>query len=414
MHKVIKLQSLALTNKKVSELNLARIEAKRVIQEFILPNIDSCENNSELQKLIYYNIRKTSFLPSQVLLNLIRSSFHLKEKPTDKRDINRITLDYNLPRASKMFIENGRLFFAITIRPRHRIVIPIKSNNSIQRFNTHLKDGWEPKQISLTYNNEILANIEKRKEPKPYTNHLGVDINANNVSLTVLTPQGKILKQLYLGKNLWKRKNKILLRKSKLQSYADKGNSKARYKLRKLKRKVRNITKNAIGEITKEMHNIAEKYQAKIVFERLHKFKANKGRRANKVISLIPFKLLQMQNAVRSVDSGIPLGYISGYHTSKWCPRCGSVNPSHNGSNYAIYRCSNCGLIVNSDRKASLAVAVKKFAERMCITNNTNAFFQISANRVPVNALFWTNENVVSNDAVHLDTSLEPKVSLSN
>lgn len=410
MHKVIKLQSLELTNKKRSELDSARDEAKRIIEAFILPNIDSCEDNGQLQKLVYHNIRKTSFLPSQVLLNLIRSSFHLKEKPTDKRDISRVTLDYNIPRASKMFSVGNTLCFAITLKPRHRIVIPIKANNSLGRLYKHTKDGWEIKQISLTSDNQILANIEKRKAVKHCTNNLGVDINANNVSLTVLTPKGKVLKQLYLGKNLWKRKNRILIRKSKLQSYADKGNSKAKYKLRNLRRKVRNITKNEVGEITKEIHNIADKYNARIVFEKLRKFKADKGKRFNKMVSLIPFRMLQMQNAIRSVHTNIPLGYVIPYHTSKWCPRCGSVNPSHDSGNYALYRC-NCGLIVNSDRKASLAVAVKKFAERMCISNNKNAFFQISANRVPVNALFWANENVVSNNAVHFDTSFEPKAS---
>ena len=205
MHKVIKLQSLELTNKKISELDLARDEAKRVIQEFILPNIDSCEDNGQLQRLTYANIRKTSFLPSQVLLNLIRSSFHLKDKPADKRDVKMVTLDYNIPRASKMFYAGKTLCFAITLRPRHRIVIPIKKNNSIQRLDSHLKEGWELKQVSLTSDNQILANISKEKKPLPYKNHLGVDINANNVSLTVITPKGKILKQLYLGKNLWKR-----------------------------------------------------------------------------------------------------------------------------------------------------------------------------------------------------------------
>ena len=135
MQKVIKLQSVELTQKKQTELADARTEAKRVIQTYIIPKLNSCEDNGQLQKKTYHKIRKTSYLPSQVLLNLIRSSFHLKQKPIDKRNIEHITLDYNIPRACKMFeLPNKKLCFAITLKPHHRIVIPIELNGSIKRF----------------------------------------------------------------------------------------------------------------------------------------------------------------------------------------------------------------------------------------------------------------------------------------
>jgi len=387
MQKVIKLQSVELTHKKQSELSDARTEAKRVLEKFILPNIDSCEDNGQLQQLVYDNIRKESFLPSQVLLNLIRTSFHLKQKPPEKRNIDRITLDYNIPRACKMFVLNDKkLCFAITLKPRHRIVIPIESNGSVGRFQKQIAAGWKIKQVGLTAQNEIIATIEKKKIRKDYKNILGIDTNSNNVSVTALTPKGKVLKQLYLGKNLYDKKAKILKHRAKLQSHADKGSSKANEKLRKLNRKVGNINKNAVGEISKQIHEIAEKYQAKIVFERLHKFEANKGKTFNRKVTLLPFKMLAMTVAIRSVDTGVPMGYVDSYHTSKWCSGCGSVNPPHDSRNYAIYRCGNCGLVVNSDRKASLAVAVKKFAER-------KEYFQFSAKRVPVNALFRGDES---------------------
>ncbi len=387
MQKIIKLQSIGLTHKKQSELSDARTEAKRVIKKFILPNIDSCEDNGQLQQLVYNNIRKESYLPSQVLLNLIHSSFHLKQKPIEKRNIERITLDYNIPRACKMFmLNNKKLCFAITLKPRHRIVIPIESNGSVKRFQKQIENGWKIKQVGLTNGNEIIATIEKKKIHKDYKNILGIDTNSNNISVTALTPQGKILKQLYLGKNLYNKKAKILKRKAMLQSYADKGSPKAKEKLKKLSKKVKNINKNAVGEVAKEIHKIAEKYQAKIVFERLHKFKANKSKKFNRKVTLIPFRMLTINTAIRSVDTGVPMGYVDSYHTSKWCSGCGSVNPPHDSKNYAIYRCGNCGLIVNSDRKASLAVAIKKFAER-------KKYFQFSAKRVPVNALFRGNED---------------------
>jgi len=403
MQKVIKLQSVELTHKKQLELSDARIEAKRIINKFILPNIDSCEDNGQLQQKVYNDIRKESYLPSQVLLNLIRSSFHLKQKSAETRNIDRITLDYNIPRACKMFmLDDKKLCFAITVKPRHRIVIPIESNGSVIRFQKQIDNGWKMKQIGLTNRNEIIATIEKKKVRKNYKNILGIDTNSNNVSVTALTPQGKIMKQLYLGKNLYDRKAKILKRKAILQSHADKGSSKAQEKLRKLSRKVRNINKNAVGEISKQIHEIAEKYEARIVFERLHKFEANKSKAFNRKVTLIPFHMLTMTTAIRSVDTGVPMGYVDSYHTSKWCSGCGSVNPPHDSSNYAIYRCGNCGLVVNSDRKASLAVAVKKFAER-------KEYFQFSAKRVPVNALFRGDESNVIQATENAVSLSDPK-----
>jgi len=403
MQKTIKLQSIRLTYKKQEELQNARSEAKRIMDKFILPNIDSCEDNGQLQKKVYNDIRRESYLPSQVLLNLIRSSFNLKQNK--KRNIERITLDYNIPRACKMFTNNGKLYFAITLRPRHRIAIPIEDNGSIRRFQKHIDNGWKIKQIGLTRNNDIIATLSKRKTGKNYKNILGIDTNSNNVSVTALAPQGKVLKQLYLGKNLYNRKAKILRRKSKLQSHANKGSSKAKEKLRRLQRKVRNINKNAVGEIAKQIHQIADRYEAKIVFERLHKFEANKDKKANRKISSIPFRMLVMNTAMRSIDTGIPMGYVDSYHTSKWCSGCGSVNPPHDPKNYAIYRCRSCGLVVNSDRKASMAVAVKKFAER-------KEYFQFSAKRVPVNALYRGDECIATQATGNAVALSDPKVVL--
>jgi IS605 OrfB family transposase len=405
MNKAIKLQGILLTHKKQKELSEAKTEAKRIIEKFILPNIDSCEDNGQLQKKVYDDIRKESYLPSQVLLNLIRTSFHLKQKPKDKRNMERITLDYNIPRACKMFTNNGKLYFAITLRPKHRIAIPIEDNGSVRRFQKHIDNGWKIKQIGLTEKNDIIATISKKKTSKNYKNILGIDTNSNNVSVTALMPEGKVLKQLYLGKNLYNRKAKILRQKSKLQSHADKGNCKAKEKLRKLRRKVRNINKNAVGEIAKQIHHIADRYESRIIFERLSKFKANKGKDANRKITLIPFRMLAMNTAIRSVDTGIPLGYVDSYHTSKWCSGCGSVNPPHDPKNYAIYRCRSCGLVVNSDRKASLAVAVKKFAER-------KEYFQFSAKRVPVNALYWGNDGNATQATENAVVLSDPKVVL--
>jgi hypothetical protein len=51
--------------------------------------------------------------------------------------------------------------------------------------------------------------------------------------------------------------------------------------------------------------------------------------------------------------------------------------------------------VVNSDRKASLAVAVKSLLERNKHTANQVASFQFSGRRVPVNGLVRSDESLV-------------------
>jgi transposase len=89
----------------------------------------------------------------------------------------------------------------------------------------------------------------------------------------------------------------------------------------------------------------------------------------------------------------IGLHEVDPYHTSKWCSHCGAVNNGHCSGNYALYKCKNCGLTMNSDRKASLAIAVKSVLERNKTHNLTNlSSIQISKTRVPVNGLLRSND----------------------
>jgi IS605 OrfB family transposase len=391
VQKVIVLSPLELTESKKDILNASRSEALGILQKHILPILDDVKDKGELQQRVYHNIRNESTMHSQVILNLIRNSISLKEKPPESRDVRHITLDCNIPRAGKVFtLKSGTYCVKLNLAKKKSVVVPIMRNRMLQRFENNVANGWKLKQMSISTNNRILAVIEKRKTHIATKNALGIDTNSNNLALTALTPKGKILKQMFIGQGMWMHKAKILAHRSKLQ-HLSKKSCRAKGKLKLLKRRLRNFTRNSAGELSKEIHEIALKYDAKIVMERLEKFPLNKGRNANRKIGLIPFRLIQERIAVRSVDTGVPLGYVDPYHTSKWCPRCGSVNPSHNSKNYAIYRCSKCGLVMNSDRKASLAIAIKKLAERKHYTHQSSVF-QISAREVPVNALFRRNE----------------------
>lgn len=396
MIKTIVLQTFPLTKRKQKALAAVRMEANRVLQKYIIPKLDNVTDNSQLQKKVYHKIKKDTFLQSQVILNLIRCSMALKDKPTDKREVNSITLDFNLPRSGKLFEKNKVLYARPSLGNKKFISIPIQNNGSLERLRTHEKDGWKIKQFSISAKGKILVAIEKRKVRKEAKNFLGIDVNANNVAVSIIDQSGKVLKQTYLGKGIWRHKAKILKRKSKLQSLARKGSSRAKTSLKKLKRKLSNFTKNNTGELAKEIHKMAEDNNAKIVMEDLKRFNPEFSKESNRKISLIPFALLNQRIISRSINNGIPLSYVNPYHTSKWCTRCGSVNPGHKSGNYALYRCSKCGLECNSDRKASHAIAIKKLVEREYHAN-PKFVFQTSTSEAPVNALFRRDEGDANN-----------------
>ncbi len=256
-------------------------------------------------------------------------------------------------------------------------------------------------------NGKIAVSIEKEfSEPANERRYIvGVDIGSSTLAaVTVLDSQsGKVVKQLYFGRDVAVRQMKYEERRAKLQSHADKGSEKANKYLKRLKHKQRNFVKTRSGQVAKEIANLALKYDACIVIEKL-KFRAVRGKvnkNGRKKINRIPYTQFREFLKSNCLKYGVLFQEVDAYHTSKWCPKCGALNNGHDSVNYALYTCKKCGLTVNSDRKASLAIAVKSLLERTSQGLTNSCFVQISRRKVPVNGLVRPDDGVLSG-AVHL------------
>lgn len=311
---------------------------------------------------------------SQVVCDLRRGV--LKSKANR---IARVAVKFNVPRNCRTF-ETMRFFFVeLGLYPGERIAVPIRKNRSFQRLRFLLHSGWNCKTYGLTPTLEIAAYLSKdEKELVPRGNMLGIDLNAKNLSYTVLSPTGDILKQGYLGQHIWHRKRRFEERRSMLKSF------RALKKLKQMRHRQRDFVYTNLGQTVKEIMLLARKFGADVAIERISRFKA-KGRAFNRKVMTIPFHIFRRILEARCFDNSIKLNMVDPYHTSKWCSRCGAVGKGHDGGNYAMFRCRNCGLALNSDRKASLAVAVKSLLERNRSINRES--FQISGRRVPVSGL---------------------------
>ena len=328
--------------------------------------------------------RRTNF-NIQVVCDIARSVWR-KQKGCSK--VKGVTVKFNVPRNCKTFETKSFFFVELGLYPRKRVPIPIKKNRDWERFSKLIHSGWKCKTYGLTPSLEIVAFLSKKEEesraaPQP-RNILGVDINSKCFALSLLSSKGNLLKQLYLGKDIWQRRRHIFERKSLLQSYADTGSPSTQKKLDRTKQREHNFVKNRIGEVVRDITNLALNFNADISIENLKRFNP-KGKRFNREVMRIPFYAFRRNLEQRCFDKRIELNIVDSWHTSKWCSRCGAVGKTgHDPANYSLFRCKACGQVVNSDRKASLAIAAKSLLER---SPNAHSDIQISNRKVPVNGL---------------------------
>lgn len=409
MRKTVLLNCLPLTAKKKTILDSFFSEYLRVLN-LTLEQLPNTKSSNKLHHLTYSNIRSTSFLPSDVVQEA-RKDVWAKRK-TIKNGFKRCAIRLNT-RWFKFFkTERGTPCFRVTYSPRKTFVIPVKMDNGYDRFNSFLKDGWAIKSISLL-DSKIAISIEK-EYPQPIDNRryvVGVDIGSTTLAAVTVfdTETCKTIKQLYLGRDVAIRQRKYLKRRRNLQSHADTGSEKAKKYLRRLKRKQTNFVKTRSGQVAKEIANIAKSYNASVAIEKLgirgRRGKFNK--KANRKINRIPYAQLREFLISNCEMFETPLDQIDAYHTSKWCPYCGSVNPGHSSANYAMYMCTNCGKIVNSDRKASKVIAIKSALEREHSQGLTNLLSQFSRAGVAVNQLFRPDDEVFGSSVNHINPPME-------
>ena len=337
--------------------------------------------------------KKRSGFNIQVVCDIARSVWN-KQKECEK--VKSMAVKFNVPRNCKTFETRGFSFVELGIYPRRRIAIPIKKNLNFVRFQSLLKKGWICKTYGLAPSLEIVAYLSKQEQEmaENYKNILAIDINNKNFAYTVLTPEGEILKQGYLGQQIWPKKVHFAERRAMLQSL------RALKKLKRMRHKQRDYVYTNLGQMVREIILLASRFNADVSIERIARFKP-KGRTFNKKVLTIPSYIFRRILEARCFDNGIKLNRVDPYHTSKWCSRCGAAATNgHDGKNYSLFRCKKCGLEVNSDRKASLAMAAKTLLERI---NNPNAHsdaIQISGRRVPVNGLYRTSPMTQNQAAV--------------
>jgi transposase len=359
----------------------------------------------DLHRETYLASRQAAGFNSQVVCDIERSVARSKGKA-----MKAITVKFNVPRNCRTFNTKSRFFVKLGLYPRQQVPIPIKENRNLQRYIHLVKTGWTSKTYGLTSRGEIVAFLAKGEEALPTGRSVtGVDVNSKCFAASVLDQDGRVLKQVYLGKDIWVRRKRIMLRRARLESLADRGSHRARRSLQKLNTRERNFVRNRVGEVVRDITNLAKRFDAGIAIESLKRF-TPKGSKYNREVLRMPFNLFRRNLEARCLDKEICLEDEDPWHTSKWCSHCGAVAASgHSYTNYAVFKCPRCGQVVNSDRKASLAVAVKSLLVRRKneAAYTRRGFFQFTRRPVPVNGLMRSDDGAGSGAVRHMPAPRE-------
>lgn len=366
----------------------------------ICVQLHNADTPTQLHHLTYSNIRKTSTLPSDIVHEARKDVWKLhtvleQRHYNSKFRFNKCTIRLNKRWFRYVTTQRNTPCFKITYSPRKRFVIPIAKDRQFQRLNSFMKDGWIFDNISILETGKIAVVLEKEFTKIEPTHRFVVGVDIGSSTLAAISvydiKTSKVVKQLYLGRDIAHRQKRYTKRRAKLSHLADTGSRKAIKSLRRLSKKQSDFIKTRSGQIAKEIINIALKFDAYIAIEKLSNLRAKRGKmnkNARRKINRIPYRQLIEFLKSNGEMFYVPVIEVDPYHTSKWCPHCGAINCGHCSTNYSLYVCKKCKLIVNSDRKASLSVGVKSVLERTKSHKLTICkYVQISRTQVPVNGL---------------------------
>src|SRR3989344_5323774 len=153
----------------------------------------------DLHNATYLDNKKNTSFGSQVICDIERAV--VRSKGTT---IRQITVKFNVPRNCKTFETKSNFFVELGTYPRKRLPVPIKKNRNFQRYCSLIENGWKCKTYGLTSDRQIVAYLSKEKSELPERkNVLGLDVNSKCFAVSILSPNGKILKQTYFGKDIW-------------------------------------------------------------------------------------------------------------------------------------------------------------------------------------------------------------------
>lgn len=200
------------------------------------------------------------------------------------------------------------------------------------------------------------VSVEVQDKPQIIVeDYLGVDRNTTGHCAVVAIPKtGKVHK---LGKQAFHIHRKY----KKIREHLQEVNAKK--KLKKIRRREKNIIRDINHKISKEIVKLALKNNCGIKLENLKGIRNNTKRRSNKKnkngesfkSSINTWEFYQLQSMIeyKAKICGIPVIYIDPHYTSQKCSKCGTIGIRNNKK----FSCPTCGHVDHADSNAAFNIA---------------------------------------------------------
>lgn len=229
-------------------------------------------------------------------------------------------------------------------------------------LNKYLNDSWKLKEILISYRDEeiwVYFTFEKDvKFIKPKA-VMGVDLNFNNITYTIVDLNGKVIIMGTVKFNGLKRSlahkvisERIMKKYPRRWRYV----RKIREAIRRHGRRARNILIDSSHYISRKVVEIAKEYNALIVLENLNKLRSrtNGSRKFNKKLALWAYRRVQGYIYYKALIERLQVTYVDPKGTSKTSPLGGKLV----FINYRWMKLSD-GHVVTRDIIASWNIALR-------------------------------------------------------
>ena len=288
----------------------------------------------------------------------------IKGKKISIPSLNNLTIEFD-SKMFKIFRHSKEFPFFIALRLiNERVVFPLECGKyQEQLLNDALNGKYKIGQIQLVERGDdfyLYVPIEKKKEVKETNNYLGVDLGYRKQAvISVINEEGKILETKVISyKRHLDKLNYYLKRLDFYKSEAMKKNKRYKTKrIEKLWNKIKNLRKWIAHNVSKQIVEIAKKWNAKIVLENLKSLRPSKKNKnyLNKIIREILKGMIRNFTQYKADWEGFPIVLINPKNTSKRCFFCGFINEDLKDEE--VFKCHNCGKEIDRDINASLNIA---------------------------------------------------------
>jgi putative transposase len=321
-------------------------------------SLDGVPSEEKLHKMFYSELRRLGFRAHHVSEIYKRAKEVVEatkknggSKPVLKKLTARIhSLDYKIDFSAKVL--------RVAVLNDEWVELKLKWYKYLDKY---LNGSWRPGEILISYRNgKILVYITFHRDVKPiaFKTVVGVDINFNNITYTVIDLSGNLVT---IGVIPFKGLERALHLK-KLAEDLQKRYSRSWWFLKWVRgvrgrwlNKARSILMDSAHRASKRLAEIAKEYRALIVFEDLDKLKENSNNnyKLSWEKSLWCYKRIQMFTEYKAMVYGIKTVYVNPSKTSR-------KSPNGKKLKFINYRYAMLGNVITSrDVVASWNIALR-------------------------------------------------------